>query len=69
MMCFEDLAVFLSFCLLWVARSKEVLALCQVVVEPLAPGWNEECVSKEIFVVVSAGGAAPHKGGRTTPWR
>ena len=64
---FEDLVVFFSCCFLWVERSKEILTLCQVVVEPLAPGRNEECVSKEIFVVVSAGGAAPHKGGRTTP--
>ena len=65
---FEDFMVFFVACLQFlVERSKVVVSACQVVVGPLAPGRDDECVSKVISVLFFGGGAPDcTMGGRTT---
>ena len=49
----------LLFCIFefWIERSKEVLQAFQVGGRPLLRAKDDECVSKEIFVVLCCGGA------------
>ena len=68
-MSFEDFAVFsFLFCYL-VEISMVFQTLPHVVVGPLRPGMNDECVSKEFCVMFVGGGAlASGSRGRATPW-
>ena len=65
---FEELMVFFVVFEFLVARSKVVLRTCHVSGRPLAHEQDDECVAKEISIVLGGGGALLEKmGGRATP--